>query len=90
MEWYNEISEFVSGLPKWFQAHPQYVYQLFVAVLVLLLIGTIRNWKWAWRPGSRWGWTWLETMGERTFRFWKSVIYIVLIIFLEILFFKIY
>lgn len=90
MEWYNEISEFVSGLPEWLKAHPQYAYQLFVAVLALLLVGTVCNWRWAWRPNSQWGWTWLDAMGERTFRFWKSVIYIVCIILCEILYFMIY
>ena len=90
MEWYSKTSVFVSKLPEWFKAHPQYSYQLFVAVLVLLLVDTICNWKWTWRPNTHWGWTWLDAMGERTFRFWKSVVYIVLIIFFEILFFKLY
>lgn len=90
MEWYQEMSGFASGLPEWLKAHPQYAYQLFVAVLALLLAGAVCNWKWTWRPHTSWGWTWLEAMGERTFRFWKSVVYAALIVFFEILFFKLY
>ncbi len=94
MEWYENMNSFVEEQMEkcsaWLDAHPGSVYHVVAGVFLLLLIGTIFNWKWAYEPRSRVGWEWYNTFGNWIYRFWRGVVYVIVIIILEILYFKIY
>lgn len=71
MEWYDNIG----NLPQWLQANPRYGYLIAAGILVFWLTGVICGWKWTYsRPGNPGGNFWMETLGEKTFRFWLGAI----------------
>lgn len=70
--------------------HPEYAYLIFIGVFLLLLWGIILNWKWAWEPRTSVGWELANTLGERTYRFWKGVFVVIIIIILAVIYFTTY
>lgn len=37
-------------IDKWLGEHPEYAFLIFIGVFLLVLLGIILNWKWAWEP----------------------------------------
>ena len=54
--------------------------------ILFVLLGIILNWKWAWEPRTSVGWELVDTLGERTYRFWKGVFMAILIIILVVIY----
>lgn len=73
MEWYENMNSFVGKqlekFSAWLDAHPGSAFHVLAGVFLLLLVGTILNWKWAFEPRSSIGWEWYNTFGNRTYRF---------------------
>lgn len=75
MEWLDRISGWVDSLQEELKAHPEYGYLVVAGLLLLWLVGIVCGWKWTYaRPGSWNGNFWLETLGEKTYRFWLGAI----------------
>ena len=81
----------ISGkIDQWLGEHPEYAYLIFIAVFLLMLVGIILNWKWAWEPRTPSGWELANTLGEKTYRFWKGVFVAILIAILVVIYFTTY
>lgn len=83
----DNVSEKIS---KWIGEHPEYAYLIFIGGFLFVLLSIILNWKWAWRPRTPSGWELVNTLGERTYRFWKGLFMAILIIILIVIYFIIY
>ena len=73
-------------IDKWLGEHPEYAFLIFIGVFLLVHLGIILNWKWAWEPRTHGGWELVNTLGERPYRFWKGVLMTILIIILVVIY----
>ena len=81
----------VSGkIDKRLGKYPEYAYLIFIGIFLLLLLGIILNWKWAWEPRTSVGWELADTLGERTYRFGKGVFVVIIILILAFIYFMTY
>ena len=60
--------------------------QNIIGAFLFVLLGIILNWKGAWEPRTSVGWELVDTLGERTYRFWKGVFMAILIIILVVIY----
>lgn len=73
-------------IDRWLDEHPDYAFLIFIGAFLFVLLGIILNWKWAWEPRTSVGWELVDTLGERTYRFWKGVFMAILIIILVVIY----
>lgn len=94
MGWYENMNRFVGEqmdkFSVWLDAHPGSACHVFALVFLLLLVGTILNWKWAYEPYSPIGREWYNAVGNRTYRFWRGIFYFAVIVLAEFIYFSSY
>ena len=73
-------------IDRWLGEHRPSAFLPFIGVFLFMLLGIILNWKWAWEPRSSVGWELVNTLGERTYRFWKGVFMVILITILVVIY----
>ena len=73
-------------IDKWLGEHPDDAFLIFIGVFLFVLLGIILNWKWAWEPPTSSGWELVNTLEERTYRFWKGVFMVILITILVVIY----
>ncbi len=59
-------------------------------MFLLLLLGIILNWQWAWEPCTSVGRELANTLGERIYYFGKGVFVVIIILILAFIYFATY
>lgn len=62
-------------IDKWLGEHPEYAFLIFIGVFLLVLLGIILNWKWAWEPRTSVGWELVNTLGEKDIPLLERCVY---------------
>lgn len=79
-EWLQITLSKLENFPEMLREEPRYGYIVAVVILFVWLVGVILGWKWCYsRPGSMGGNFWLNTLGQKTFRFWLGMIIVAMI-----------
>ena len=73
-------------IDRWLSEHPQYAFLIFIRGIPLRTFGHYTQLEMGLGTRTSVGWELVDTLGERTYRFWKGVFMAILIIILVVIY----